>query len=204
MCAVKKVKIVWTILLRRIRPHLDPDWVAIQSWFTHDAIVLEDTIANVDPMALIIASLDVNGAFSKNPWLLSEAVLERSGLAFYNFTSDYTRSSKDTVCTGAVLILILEPGSRVPEGGAQGPLLYLLVTLPLALRIEQEYPAYAPHPLLSPLMGFKVAHIPHKPQMPDDRPTVTLRDNDLLDVTISYLPHNNLIAHPTKFVAMIK
>ena len=35
-------------------------------------------------------------------------------------------------------------------------------------------------------------------------PTVTQQANDLLDVTVSYLSHNNLIVHPTKSVAMIK
>ena len=76
------------------------------------------------------------------------------------------------------------------------------MTLPLTLTIEQDYPAYAPYPLLSPLVGFAdhtnlmVAHTPHEPHTPDPGPTVTQQANDLLDVTISY--------HPTKLVAMIK
>ena len=84
------------------------------------------------------------------------------------------------------------------------------MTLPLALAIEQDYPAYAPYPLLSPLVGFAddtnltVAHTPHGPHAPDPGPTVTQQANDLLDVTVSYLSHNNLIVHPTKSVAMIK
>ena len=89
-------------------------------------------------------------------------------------------------------------------------LLYLLVTLPLALTIEQDYPAYAPYPLLSPLVGFAdhtnltVAHTPHEPNTPDPGPTVIQQGNNLLDVTISYLSRNNLIIHPTKSVARIK
>ena len=104
----------------------------------------------------------------------------------------------------------LEPGSGVPQGGAEGPFLYLLVTLPLALAIEQDYPAYAPHPLLSPLVGFAddtnltVVHTPHEPHAPDPGPTVMQQANDLLDVTVSYLSHNNLIVPPTRSVAMIK
>ena len=84
------------------------------------------------------------------------------------------------------------------------------MTLPLALVIEQDYPAYAPYPLLSPLVGFAddtnltVEDTPHEPHAPDPRPTVTQQANDLLDVTVSYLPHNNLIVHPTSSVAMIK
>ena len=104
----------------------------------------------------------------------------------------------------------LEPGSGVPQVGAERPFLYLLVTLPLALTIEQDYPAYASYPLLSPLVGVAddinvtVAHTPHEPHTPDDGPTVPEQANDLRDVTISYLPRNNLITHPTTSVAMIK
>ena len=158
----------------------------------------------------VVASLDVKGAFQNPPWLLLEALWKRLGLPFYNFASGYIRTRKYTVRTGAGLIPFLEPGSGVPQGGAEGPFLDLLVTLPLALAIEQDYPAYAPYPLLSPLVGFAddtnltVVHTPHEPHAPDPGPTVTHQANDLLDVTVSYLSHNNLIVHPTKSVAMIK
>ena len=84
------------------------------------------------------------------------------------------------------------------------------MTLPLALTIEQDYPAYAPYPVLSPLMGFAddtnltVAHTPHEPHTPDPGPTVTQQTNDLLDVTVSYLSRNNLIVHPSTSGAMMK
>ena len=84
------------------------------------------------------------------------------------------------------------------------------MTLPLALIIQQDYPAYVPYPLLSPLVGFAddtnltVADTPHEPHTPDPGPTVTQQANDLLDVTISYFSRNNLIVDPTKSAAMIK
>ena len=149
VCAVTEVKIVWTILLRRIRPHLDPHipvslWGAIPGRSPHEAIFLQDTIADMDPVDLIIASLDVKGAFPNTPWLLLEAVWKRLGLPFYNFALGYIRTRKYAVRTGAGLTPFLEPGSGVPQGGAEGPFLYVLMTLPLALTIEQDYPAYAP------------------------------------------------------------
>ena len=164
----------------------------------------------MDPVDLIIASLNVRGAFPNTPWLLLEAVWKRMCLPFYNFASDYIRTRKYTVRTGAGLTPFLEPGSGVPQGGAEGPFLYLIVTLPLARTIEQDYPASAPYSLLSPLVGFAddtnltVAHTRHEPHTPNPGLTVTQQANDLLDVIISYHSENNLIIHPTELVAMIK
>ena len=101
------------------------------------------------------------------------------GLPFYNLTSKYIRTNKYTVRTGAGLTPFLEPRSGMPQGGAEGPFLYLLVTLPVALNIERDYPAYAPYPLLSCLLGLAddanltVTYIPHEPHTPEDGPTVT-------------------------------
>ena len=136
----------WTILLRRIRPHLDTHihasfWGAIPGRSPHEAIFLQDTIADMDPVDLIIATLDVKGAFLSTPWVLLEAVWKRLGLPFYNFASGYIRTRKYTVRTGAGLTPFLEQGSGVPKGGADGPFLNLLVTLPLALTTEQDHPA---------------------------------------------------------------
>ena len=164
----------------------------------------------MDPVDHILAPLDIKGAFPNTPWLLLEAVWKRMGLPFYNFASDYIRTRKYTVRTGAGLTPFLEQGSGIPQGAVEGPFLYLRVTLPLALTIEQDDPAYAPYPLLSPLVGFAddtnltVAHAPQEPPTPDAGPTVTKQANDLLDVTISYFSNNNLIVQPTTSVAMIK
>ena len=90
----------------------------------------------MDPVDLIIDSLNVKGAFPKTPLLLLEAVWKRMGLPFYNFASGYIRTRKYTVRKGAGLTPFLEPGSGVPQRGAEGGFLYLT--------IEQDYPAYAP------------------------------------------------------------
>ena len=101
VCAVTEVKIVWTILLRRIFPHLDPHipadlWGAIPGRSPHEAIFLKDTIAEMDPVDLMIASLDVKRAFPNTPRLLLEAVWKHMGLPFYKFTSNYIRTREYT------------------------------------------------------------------------------------------------------------
>ena len=65
----------WTILLRRICPHPDPHipaslWGTIPGLSPHETILLEDTVADMDPVDLIIASLNVRGAFLNTPWTL--------------------------------------------------------------------------------------------------------------------------------------
>ena len=87
--------------------------------------------------------VDVKGALPNTSWLLLKAVWTRLGLPLDNFTTKYMCTGKYTVCPAVSLTPFLEPGSGVPQGGAEGPHLYLLVTLPLALIMEQDYPAYA-------------------------------------------------------------
>ena len=101
-------------------------------------------------------------------------------------------------------------GSGVPQGGAEGPFLYLLATLPLAFAIQHDYPAYAPYPLFSLLVGLAddrhltVANSPREPRTPRDRPTIAQQIDHLLTVTAMYLARNNLIIHPTKSIALVK
>ena len=64
--------------------------------------------------------------------------MEAAGPPFYNFTTKHIRTRRYAFSTGAGLTPFLEPGRGVPEGGAEGPFLYLLVTIPLALAIEHD------------------------------------------------------------------
>ena len=130
--------------------------------------------------------------------------MKRLGLPFYNFTSKDIHTRKYTVRTRTGLTPFPGMGSGVPQGGAEGPLLYILVTLPLALTIERQCQAYTPYHPLSPLVNFADDTNLMVSHTPDDEPMVTQQANALLDVTISYPSHKNLIIHPTKLAAMIK
>ena len=123
LCAVTEVRIVWTILLRRIRPNLDPHIPssllgAIQGRSPHQAPLLQDAVDDMDPMAVVIASLSVKWAFSNTPWLFPEAVWKHLGFPSYDLASKYIHTRRYAVRTGAGLTLFLEPGSGYSQGGA--------------------------------------------------------------------------------------
>ena len=100
MCAVKEVKILCTIILRRIRPYLDPHipaslWRAISGRSAHEVILLQDTVAHMEPIELIIVSLDVKGADPNTPLLPLEAVRKRLGLPFtYDLAAVFSQNLK--------------------------------------------------------------------------------------------------------------
>ena len=96
---------------------------------------------------------------------------------------------------------------RVPQGGAEGPFLYLLVTLPLAYALlQQDYPSYAPFPFQSPPINFAddntITIAKYRPK-PGDQPTATQPVEAILTDTVQYLETHNLLIQPQKSVAMV-
>ena len=76
------------------------------------------------------------------------------GLPFLSFMTGYIQTRLYAVITAAGLTPWTGTDSGVPQGGAEGPYLYLLVTLPLAFELARVYPGYAPYLLRSPLIKF--------------------------------------------------
>ena len=66
----------------------------------------------------------------------------------------YLRSRRYTVATGKGCTEWVTPGSGVPQGGVEGPFLYLLAMLPLMSWIARENPQMARAPHTSPAQAY--------------------------------------------------
>ena len=85
VCATTEVKLVWTLILGRM-------WGAMAGRSPHEAIFLQDTALDMNPYEMIIASLDVHGAFPHAPHRLLTEVWDAAGLPFLSFMTGYIQT----------------------------------------------------------------------------------------------------------------
>ena len=112
---------------------------------------------------MVVASLDVQGAFPHAPHRLFMEVWDAMNLPFLFFINGYIQTRLYAVIIAAGLTPWTSTDSGVPQGGAEGPFFYLLVTLPLAFELARVYLGYAPYPLRSPLINFADDNLPPPP-----------------------------------------
>ena len=115
---------------------------------------MQDAVVDMDPISLIITSLDVKGAFPNTPHRLLRVVLEHMGLPFRGSLEAYLATRMYTIQTDVRTTPWVHPASGVPQGGAEGPFFFLLVGLPLVFYIRRTYPDVAPCPLRTTLLAF--------------------------------------------------
>ena len=113
----------------------------------------------------------------------------------------YIQTRLYAVITAAGLTPWTGTDSGVPQGGAEGPFLYLLVTLPLAFELARVYPGYAPYPLRSPLINFADNNLlttatRHRDPENVGLPTTTEQASAILQLTTTYLDAGQLLVHP--------
>ena len=159
MCATKEAKLLWMLILKRVAPPVyravpPTMWGAIPDGSPLEAIFMQDAVVDMDPISHIITSLDVRGAFPNTPHHLLRGVWKRMEPPFQGFLLAYLGTRMYAVKFDVGTTPRVDPTSGVPQGGAEGPFLFLLVTLPLAFYIRRTYPDVAPHPLRTTLLAF--------------------------------------------------
>ena len=122
-------------------------------------------------------------------------------LPFLSCMTGYIQTQLYAVITAAGLTSWTGTDSGVPQGGAEGPFLYLLVTLPLAVKLARVYPGYAPYPLRSPLINFADDNLlttatRHRDPENAGLPTTTEQVSAILQLTTTYLDAHQLLVSP--------
>ena len=99
----------------------------------------------------------------------------------------------------------VQPASGVPQGGAEGPFLFLLVTLSLAFYIRPTYPDVAPYPLRTTLLAFAddMAVVTATARQPLSTTPDPSKATKVLHVVTTYLEGNQLLVHNVKSATMV-
>ena len=140
VCATTEAKLIWMLILKRVAPAVyravpPTMWGAKPGGSPLEAIFMQDAVVDMDPICLIITSLDVKGAFPNTPHYLLRAVSKCMGLPSQGFLQAYLATRMYAVKTDVGTPPWVRPTSGVSQGGAEGPFLFLLVNLPLAFYI---------------------------------------------------------------------
>ena len=156
---------------------------------------MQDAVVDMDPISLIITSLDVKEAFPTIPDRLLRAVWKRIGLPFQGFLQAYLATRMYASKTDVGTSPWVHSTSGVRQGGAEGPFLFQLITLPLAFYIRRTYPDVAPYTLRTTLLAFAddmVVVIATARQPLPTTPDTSRATKVLHDVT-NYLEGNQLL-----------
>ena len=149
------------VIFGRIRRRLyaagvipDNMWGSVPGRSTQEASFLWDMYLHDENLEAFMASVDVKGAFLNTPHRLREEVCMHLGLPYGDFVGKYLSSRRYTVAPRKGCMEWVTPGSGVPEGGVEGPFLYMLAMLPLMNWIAREYPQMVRAPHTSPAQAY--------------------------------------------------
>ena len=94
----------------------------------------------------------------------------------------------------------VHPASGVPQGGAEGPFLFLIICLWPAFYIRRTYPDMAPYPLRTTLLAFAddMALVTATARQPLSTTPDPTRATKVLHVVTTYLEGNQLLVHNAK------
>ena len=210
VCATRGAKLIWMLILKQVAPSvyraIPPTmWGAIPGRLPLEAIFMQDAVVDMDRISLIIGSLDVKGAFPNTSHRLLRAVSEHMGLPFQGFLQAYLAGRMYARETDVGTTPWVLPASGVPEGSAEGPFLFVLVTLLLAFYIRRTYPDVAQDPLRTTLLAFadNVAVVTATARQPLSTTPDPTRATKVLHVVNPYLEGNQLLVHNIKSATMV-
>ena len=180
-------------------------WGAISGRSPLEAVFMQDAVVDMDPISLIITSLDIKGAFPNTPHRLLQAVWKHVGLPFQGLLQAYLATRMYAVKTDVGTAPWVHPASGDPQGGAEGPFFFLLVTLSLAFSIRRTYPDVAPYPLRTTLLALGddmavVTATAHQSLSTTSDPT---RATQVLHAVTNYLGGNQLLVHNVRSATMV-
>ena len=210
VCATTEAKLIWMLILKRLAPAVyratpPTIWGAIPGSSPFEAIFMQDAMVDMDPISLIITCLDVKGAFLNTPHRLLQAVWKHMGLPFQGFLQAYLATRMYAVKTDVGTTPWVSPASGVPQGGAEGPFLFLLVILRLAFYMRRTYPDVAPYPLQTTLLAFadNMAVVTATPCQTLSSTLDPTRATKVLHAVTTYLECNQLLVHNVKPATLV-
>ena len=200
VCATTEAKLIWILIVKQMAPAvyraIPPTmWGAIPGRSPLEAISVQGAVVHMDPFSLIITSLDVKGAFPNPPYRLLQAIWKHMGLPFQGFLQVYLVTRMYAVKADVGTTPWVHSTSGVPQGGAEGPFLLLLVTLPLAFYIQLAYPDVA--------FVDDMAVVAATARRPLSTSPVPTRAGKVLHALTNYLKGNQLLVHTVKSATMV-
>ena len=208
--ATTEAKLIWMLIFKLVAPAvygaIPPTmWGATPSRSPFEAIFMQDAVVDMNLISLIITSLDVKKAFPNTPHRLPQAVWKHMGLPFQGFLQAYHATRMYAVNIDAGTTPWVHRARGVPQGGAEGPFLFLLVSLKLAFYIGRTCPDVALYPLRTTLLGFAddmavVTATARQPLSTTPDPTGATK---VLHAVTNYLHGNQLLVHNVKSASMV-
>ena len=210
MCATTEAELIWMFIMKRVAPvvyrAIRPTmWGAIPERSPLEALFMQDGVVVMDPISLILTSLDFKGAFPNTPHRLPQAIREHMGLPSQGFLQVYLATRLYAVQTDVSTTPWSHPTSGVPQRGAESPFLFLLVTLPLAFYTRRTYPGVAPYPLRTtpPSFADHVAVVTATARQLLSGAPDNVRANQVLRDITSYPESNQQLVHNVQSDTMV-
>ena len=210
VCATTEAKLILMLILKHVAPAvyraIPPTiWGAIPGRLPLEAIFMQDAVVDMDPISLIITSLDVKRGLPLHPAPPPTGCLGAHGTLLPGLPASVPRHPHVRNKNRRGHHPMGPTRQWGPARGCESPFLFLLVTLPLAFYIRRTYPDVAPYPLRTTLLAFAddMAVVTATARQPLSTTPDPTRATKVLHVVTTYLEGNQLLVHNVKSATMV-